>query len=446
MIFAHPNGNGQPLPPIPCPGHMSEHTSSYYSATANQEPIHPALTHDVHADVCVVGGGISGCSTALHLAERGYRVVLLEGQRIGWGASGRSGGQAIAGYACSQQLLEQQVGAADARRLWDMSVQALDLLREQVRRHAIDCDLHWGHLHVAVKPRQRDELLRDMQLLQDRYGYSQLEFLEHDGVESLLATRRYCAGVLDRGSGHLHPLNYTLGLAAAAQAAGASLHEHTQVMSLDLADPATLVTASGGRVRARHVALCCNAYLEGLVPSLRARIMPVATYIIATQTLGEQRMRQLLRENIAVADINFVIDYFRRSQDARLLFGGRVSYSGHDPFDTARATRRRMLQVFPQLADLKIEHAWGGFVGITLNRAPNFGRLAPHVYYLQGFSGHGIALSGLAGLLVAEAIAGQAERFDIFARLKHRSFPGGQLLRTPALMLAMLWYRLRDLL
>lgn len=424
---------------------MPDYVSSYYAATANQGPACSPLVGDVEADVCVVGGGISGCSTALHLAQRGYRVVLLEGHRIGWGASGRSGGQAIAGYACGQHVLEQQLGEQDARRLWDMSVEALVLLREQVRRHAIDCDLQWGHVHVAVKPRQRDELQQEMRTLRDRYGYSQLEFLERDGVEALLATQRYCAGVLDRGSGHLHPLNYTLGLATAAQAAGASLHEHTQVLSLDLADPATLVTA-GGRVRARHVALCCNAYLGGLVPALQARIMPVATYIIATQTLGEERMRQLLRENIAVADINFVLDYFRRSQDARLLFGGRVSYSGHDPFDTARATRKRMLQVFPQLADLRIDHAWGGFVDITLNRAPDFGRLAPHVYYLQGFSGHGIALTGLAGRLVAEAIAGQAERFDVFTRLQHRRFPGGQLLRTPALMLAMLWYRLRDLL
>ncbi|AMN46071.1 gamma-glutamylputrescine oxidase [Steroidobacter denitrificans] len=422
-----------------------DHVSSYYAATANPGPAHPPLGDDIEVDVCVVGGGISGCSTALHLAERGYRVALLEGHRIGWGASGRSGGQAIAGYACGQQVLEQQMDEQDARRLWDMSLEALDLLREQVRRHAIDCDLQWGHLHVAVKPRQRDELQQDMRTLQDRYGYSQLEFLERSGVEALLATQRYCAGVLDRGSGHLHPLNYTLGLAAAAQAAGARLHEHTQVVSLDLADPATLVT-TGGRVRARQVALCCNAYLDGLVPALRARIMPVATYIIATQTLGEERMRQLLRENIAVADINFVLDYFRRSQDDRLLFGGRVSYSGHDPFDTARATRKRMLQVFPQLADLRIEHAWGGFVDITLNRAPDFGRLAPHIYYLQGFSGHGIALTGLAGRLIAEAIAGQAERFDVFSRLRHRRFPGGRLLRTPALMLAMLWYRLRDLL
>jgi len=424
---------------------MSDYVSSYYAATANQGPVCPPLASDVEADVCVVGGGISGCSAALHLAQRGYRVVLLEGHRIGWGASGRSGGQAIAGYACGQHVLEQQVGEQDARRLWDMSVEALDLLREQVRRHAIDCDLQWGHLHVAVKSRQRDELQQDMQALQRRYAYSQLEFLERDGVEALLATERYCAGLFDRGSGHLHPLNYTLGLAAAAQAAGASLHEHTQVVSLDLSDPATLVTA-GGRVKARHVALCCNAYLDGLVPALRARIMPVATYIIATQPLGEERMRQLLQKNIAVADINFVLDYFRRSQDARLLFGGRVSYSGHDPFDTARATRKRMLQVFPQLADLRIEYAWGGFVDITLNRAPDFGRLAPHVYYLQGFSGHGIALTGLAGRLVAESIAGQAERFDVFTRLEHQRFPGGRLLRTPALMLAMLWYRLRDLL
>lgn len=424
---------------------LSDHIDSYYAASAHPAPEHPPLAGDTDADVCVVGGGISGCSTALHLAERGYKVVLLEGHRLGWGASGRSGGQAIVGYACGQRTLRQQIGEQDALRLWNMSVEALALLRERVRRHAIDCDLHWGHLHVALKARQRKELEQDMHELQDRYGYSQLQLLERDGIEALLATHRYCAGLYDRGSGHLHPLNYTLGLAAAARAAGVCIHEHSQVVSLDLSAPATIATA-GGRVKARYVALCCNAYVGRLLPGLRSRIMPVGTYIIATQSLGEERMRQLMRENIAVADINFVLDYFRRSSDARLLFGGRVSYSGLDPFDTARATRKRMLQVFPQLSDLRIDYTWGGFVDITMNRAPDFGRLAPHVYYLQGFSGHGIALTGMAGQLVAEAIAGQAERFDVFTRLEHRRFPGGALLRTPALMLAMFWYRLRDLL
>jgi len=419
--------------------------TSYYVQSAAPAPDLPLLSGQVEADVCVIGGGIAGCSTALHLAERGYRVVLLEAQRIGFGASGRSGGQAIAGYACGQHKLEQQVGFENARRMWDISVEGLRLIRERVERHAIDCDLHWGQLHVAIKDRQRTDLLAERQDLEERYGYRQLRFLERAQVESLLATTRYCAGLYDAGSGHLHPLNYTRGLAAAARAAGVQIFENSAVTALHIADPAVVRTTQGS-VTARFVALCCNAYGDPLIPALRARIMPVGTYIIATQSLGRERIEQLMRENVGVTDSNFVLDYFRRSADHRLLFGGRVSYSGTDAFDTAQATRRRMLKVFPQLADTRIEFAWGGYVDITMSRAPDFNRLAPNVYYLQGFSGHGIALTGIAGQLVAAAIAGQAERFDVFTRLRHRTFPGGAALRMPALVLAMLWYRMRDLL
>lgn len=418
---------------------------SYYTDSAHPAPERPALGGDMEADVCVIGGGLAGLATALHLAERGYRVVLLEAERIGWGASGRSGGQAIYGYSCPMEKIVAQVGADIARRLWDISIEALDLMRERIERHSIDCDLHWGQLHVAIKPRQRDDLIAWKAEMEDDYGYDSLRFLERPDVEALLATRRYCAGLYDSRSGHLHPLNYTLGLAAAAEAAGAVLHERSAAIRIDRGEPARVHTSSGS-VRARYVAVCCNAYLDDLVPELRSRIMPVGTYIVATERLGEARISELMRENIAVSDINFVLDYFRRSEDHRLLFGGRVSYSGLDPFNTANATRTRMLNVFPQLADAKIEYAWGGYVDITMNRAPDFGRVTPNIYYLQGFSGHGIALTGIAGKLVAEAIAGQAERFDLFTKIRHHDFPGGRALRTPALVLAMLWFRLRDFL
>ncbi|MEQ1580305.1 MAG: FAD-binding oxidoreductase [Steroidobacteraceae bacterium] len=421
------------------------HVDSYYSASANAAPLSAPLSGDIDADACVVGGGIAGLSTALHLAERGYRVVLLEGHRIGWGASGRSGGQAIFGYACSQQKLAAAVGKAAARQLWDFSIEALDLLKDRVARHQIDCDLHWGQMHAAIKPRQSDELKAWQRELVDDYGYESVRFLERPEVEAMLATQRYCGALFDSRSGHLHPLNYTLGLAAAARAAGVLIHEGSHVTVIDRGDPARVVTAQGS-VHAKHVALCCNAYVDGLEPRLRSRIMPVGTYIIATEPLGESRMTQLMRDNVAVTDINFVLDYFRRSADHRLLFGGRVSYSGLDAFNTATATRKRMLAVFPQLGDVKIDHAWGGCVDITMSRAPDFGRVAPNIYYLQGFSGHGIALTGIAGKFVAEAIAGQAERFDVYTRIKHQNFPGGKWLRTPTLMLAMMYYRMQDLL
>jgi gamma-glutamylputrescine oxidase len=424
---------------------MAVAATSYYAHSSVPTRDRPALAGPVEADVCVIGGGIAGCSTALHLAERGYRVVLLEAQRIGYGASGRSGGQAIAGYACGQHKLEQQVGFENARRMWDVSVEGLQLIRDRVARHGIDCDLHWGQMHVAIKERQRADLLAEQRELENRYGYRQLRFIERAEVESVLATKRYCAGLYDAGSGHLHPLNYTLGLAAAAEAAGVQIYENSAVTGLHIADPA-VVSTDRGSVRARFVALCCNAYGEPLISALRARIMPVGTYIVATESLGQARIEDLMRQNVAVSDTNFVLDYFRRSADHRLLFGGRVSYSGVDAFDTARATQKRMLKVFPQLADVRIEFAWGGYVDITMSRAPDFNRLAPNVYYLQGFSGHGIALTGIAGQLIAEAIAGQAERFDVFTKLQHRKFPGGAALRMPALVLAMAWYRLRDLL
>jgi gamma-glutamylputrescine oxidase len=423
----------------------TEHINSYYAASANRAPTHPPLLGAVNADVCVIGGGIAGCSTALHLAERGYRVVLLEGRRIGWGASGRSGGQAIAGFASGQHKLERQVGLENARRMWEVSVEGLQLIRDRVARHAIDCDLHWGQMHVAIKARQRAALLEEQRDAAERYGYRQLRFLERAEIERLLATTRYCAGLYDSGGGHLHPLNYTLGLAAAARTAGVQIYEDSLATRLVRGDPAVVATDAGS-VSAPFVVMCCNAYATDLAPSLRDRIMPVGTYIIATESLGEERIRALMRENIAVTDVNFVLDYFRRSADHRLLFGGRVSYSGRDAFNTARATRKRMLDVFPQLTDVRIDFAWGGYVDITMSRAPDFGRLATNIYYLQGFSGHGIALTGIAGKLVADAIAGQAGRFDVFTKLQHRTFPGGPLLRTPALMLAMLWYRLRDLL
>ena len=421
-----------------------DHAASYYAATAHPAPARPPLEGDVRADVCVVGAGIAGCSAALDLAARGYRVVLLEARRVGWGASGRSGGQAIFGFGTTQKSVVAAVGVEDARRMWDVSVEALELLRRRVSDHAIDCDLNWGHLHVATKQRQLRELAQLQQELAETYGYGSPQLLDRAGVESLLATRRYCGGLFDPGSGHLHPLNYTLGLARAAEAAGVRVCESSAVTSILPGDPVRIATARG-TVSADFAVLARGGYVEGLRTAADWRVMPVGTYVVATEPLGEQRSRGLMRENYAVADVNFVLDYFRRSADHRLIFGGRVSYSGIDERDTGRATRARMIGVFPQLADVRLDHVWGGYVDITMSRAPDFGRLAPNVFYLQGFSGHGIAMAGMAGQLAAQAIAGLAERFDLFGRLPHRVFPGGRALRTPALVLGMLWYRLRDL-
>ncbi|MEO8315192.1 MAG: FAD-binding oxidoreductase [Pseudomonadota bacterium] len=418
----------------------------WYWASQPEPPLRPPLSGASVCDIGVVGGGIAGLSAALHLAQRGYRVTLLEAERIGWGASGRSGAQAIFGVAAGQDKLAALLGAADARRIWDMSIEGLALLRELIATHAIDCDYVSGQMHVAIKPRQLAELQQWEHELHEVYGYRSVRMQDRAATHRLVASGRYIGGLLDTNSGHLNPLKYVRGLAAAAERLGCTLHEGSRVLRHERRDGTLHLVTAQGDLQCRHIVFAGNAWLGGTVPSLTRRIMRVGTYIIATEALGAATAQSLLPENTAVTDVNWVLDYFRRSSDHRLLFGGRVSYSGHDAFNTAHATRLRMIKVFPQLKDARVEHAWGGYVDITMNRAPDFGRVEPDVYYLQGFSGHGIALTGLAGKLVAEAIAGSAERFDVFARIPHREFPGGPLLRTPALVLAMLYYRLRDVL
>jgi gamma-glutamylputrescine oxidase len=424
--------------------------NSYYAASARPAPVRPAVEGPLDCDVCVVGGGIAGCSAALHLAERGLSVLLLEQHRIGWGGSGRSGGQAIFGVAAGQAKLRRLVGPADARAVWDVSVEGLALLRSLIGRFGIDCDLRAGYLLAAVRPRHEHELRAELAELHETYGYASVRYLPREELRAQVATERYGGALYDTNSGHLHPLNYTLGLAAAAESLGVRIFEDTRAVSFSPTSSAATapvrIATPRGEVRARHLVLCGNVYLGATAPELARKIMAVATYIVATEPLGEARARALVANNAALADMNWVLDYFRRSADHRLLFGGRVNYSGLSSFDAPAATRTRMLRVFPQLKELRIDYAWGGDVDITLNRAPHFGRLAPNVYFLQGFSGHGMALTGIAGKLVAEAIAGTAARFDVFARIPHGNFPGGAALRRPALVLAMLYYRLKDLL
>ena len=428
---------------------LAKYPESYYAASLDLPPAAPALAGSVEADVCVVGGGLAGCSAALALAERGYRVAVVEAQRVAWGASGRNGGQALVGVACGQQKIERLLSPADARAIWDISVEGLSLLRRRIAQYAIDCDWVDGHLQVANKPRQVLELAQTQEELQ-RLGHPPTELYGKDKLAAVLATSRYLAGLYDGRGGHLHPLRYALGLARAAVQSGVVFYENTRALEFSSTPKGVRVRTdahgTAGELHCQHLLLAGNLQEGRLAPQLARKIMPVGSFIIATEPLGEARARELIRNNAAVYDLNWIVDYFRRSADHRLLFGGRVSYSGLEGFEAVPVTRARMLRVFPQLAGTRIDYHWGGLLDITMNRAPHFGRLQPNVWFLQGFCGHGLTLAGMAGVLAAEAIAGVSERLDVFARIPHRDFPGGALLRRPALVLAMLWYRLRDLL
>lgn len=423
---------------------------SYYVASAGRAMRHAPLDGDASCDVAIVGGGLAGLSAALELAARGFDVRLLEARELGGGASGRNGGQVIHGLACDPAEIEGQLGAAAARQVWDMSIEAIDLIRERCARFDIDAEWQDGFLGVACTARKARALMAGAEFAATRYGYP-MRPIEGAEVRRWVDSPRYVAAVHDPRSGHLHPLKYVLGLARAAASQGAVLHEQSPVLRLETGARPVLHTARG-RLLARQVLLAGNVYLQDLVPALETRIMPVGTYIVATEPLPASLAGQLIPSRSAVCDNNAILDYFRLSRDGRMIFGGRASYSTRTPSDLTASMRARMVEVFPQLSRVAIAHTWGGFVDVTMNRAPDFGRLpaprgqAANVYYLQGFSGHGVALTGLAGRLVAEAMAGDAGRFDTFAALRHRPFPGGRWLRTPALVAGMAYYRLKDLL
>ena len=426
--------------------------NSYYAATAQRDRSFAPLQSNLDCDVAVVGGGLAGLSAAIELADRGFSVVLLEAMQVGWGASGRNGGQVIAGLACDQSVIEGQLGLTASKLTWDMTLEAVALIGQRRERFGIACDWQAGYMSLAVDARRAEELRRWNERMQRDYGYRTRWIAPHE-MQDWIASPRFHSGIHDPAGGHLHPLKYCLGLARAAAELGVQIFEDSAVLAMQAGASARLRTARGS-VRASHVLLAGNVYLQGLAPLAERRIMPVGTYIVASDVLDEALAASLIPSRSAVCDTNHVLDYFRPTADHRLLYGGRVSYSTATPINLAASMQRRMARTFPQLKHTAIEFSWGGFVDISMNRAPDFGRLPKvgasnehrNVYYLQGFSGHGLALTGLAGKLVAEAIAGSAERFDTFAQLRHRPFPGGRLLRMPALVAGMAYYRLRDLL
>ncbi|MFV1495935.1 FAD-binding oxidoreductase [Phaeobacter sp. JH20_02] len=415
---------------------------SWYAATATPLAPFAPLTGDARADVCVVGGGYTGLSAALHLAEAGRSVILLEANRVGFGASGRNGGQLGSGQRMEQDGLENLLGAADAEKLWQLAEDAKDLVKSLITRHDIDCHLKPGIAHACFSKGEVDHEHRYVEHLQNRYGYQEITALDHDGLQAICPSPAYVGGSLDMGAAHLHPLKYALGLARAAAAAGVRICEGSEVLNIDEGKQIRLRTAAG-EVVADQLVLACNGYLGGLNRRVAARVMPINNFIAATAPLGAETARVLARD-VAVADSKFVVNYFRLSHDGRLLFGGGESYGYRFPSDIAATVRKPMVQIFPHLRDVKIDYAWGGTLAITMKRMPYLVRLAPNVLSASGYSGHGVGTATHAGQLMAQAIAGESDGFDTMARVPAPAFPGGTAMRSPLLALAMTWYALRD--
>ncbi len=419
------------------------HVDSWYAASANQAPKFPSLSGHVNADVCIVGGGYTGLSSALHLRKRGYRVVLLEANSVGWGASGRNGGHVGTGQRADQETLESMLGLDHAKALWQLGLEAVDTVVDLIEENNIQCELKTGNLHVASKAKEVPGLEEEVEHLSTVYGYDKMHFVPGTELGALTSGRGFHAGIVDTGCRHLHPLNYALGLARAAADAGAQIYESTRALSYSDGDKVT-VEAPAGSVTADFLVIGCNGYLERFAPKAAGRIMPINNYMLATEPLPEDLARRLIRDDTSMSDSLFVIDYWKLSADNRLLFGGGETYTRKFPSDIKGFVRKCMLRIYPELGDTTIEYGWGGTLAITLNRMPDFGRLAPNVFYAQGFSGHGVPTATFAGKLMAEAIGGTAERFDVMASVPSRPFPGGTLLRWPGLVAGMLFYALRD--
>ena len=422
----------------------AEHTSSYYAATANWATKNPPLDGEARADVCVIGGGFTGINIAIELVERGYSVIVLEARRIGWGASGRNGGQLIGGIT-EPYRVEKRLGAEAGQVVWKMGQECVEIVRDRILEYDIDCDLKNGFFDAALNKRQMNRLL-EWKDAQEARGYRhKLTVVEKEDMRSVVDTDAYVGGIINERDGHLHPLNLCLGEARAAEMLGVEIYEQSPVVRITRRAAPEVRTANGV-VHASYIVVACNAYLDGLVPKLNGRIFPAGSYIIATEPLAEEVATRILPQDMAICDQNNVLDYYRLSADRRLLFGGRCNYSGREPKDITKTLRPRMLKLFPELEDARIDYEWGGNIAISLNRIPHLGRIDESLYYSIGYSGHGLAPTHIAARVIAEAIAGDTARLELFEKIRHITLPGGKWFGNQVIASGMLYFRMRDIL
>ena len=419
-------------------------TSSYYFASRNSTVKFLKLEESKSCDVCVIGGGLTGLSTAIKLQEKGFKVILLEARRLGFGASGRNGGQVGVGQRKDQFYLEQKFGLSRAKQLWDIGLEATSEVFNLIKKYKIECDYTRGILDVEFRKRHVWEYQKKVEHMSKVYQYDKMTFLTKNILQERLGSEIYYGGLQDNGGAHIHPLNFVLGLAKAAKNLGVQIFEQSRVKRFHENGKVSVELENGTKVVSNFLVLGCNGYIGSLDKNISSWIMPINNYIIATEPLGEQLAKRLIRDNVAVHDSKFVVNYFRLSADKRLIFGGGESYRYKFPQSIEKKARDPMIKVFPYMKDVKIDYSWGGTLAVTQNRLPSFQRVERNIFSASGYSGHGVALATFSGQILADVISGQAEKFDIMSSLPKLKFPGGELMRWPLLVLGMTYYALKD--
>lgn len=416
--------------------------NSWYQDSVGERPQYPALDCSVQTDVAIIGGGFTGLQAAYNLARLGVSVVLIEGNRFGDGASGRNGGQLGTGQRAWPDELEAELGFERSKALFDMAENAKHYLLDFAEQHGIDIEYMPGQLNVAHKANYGSEYRRSAEIMATRYDYPHIAFMDRDETRERLGSKRYHCGVRDTGTGHIHPLKLLVGLAKVAAKAGARLCEMTPASAIRQAGGKTMIDTPRGTITADRLLIATNAYIGNLEPVTASHVMPIRSFIGATVPLD--KFPAIIPGSEAVADSRFVVRYFRKSRDGRLLFGGREAYTADSPRDISSHIRRQIAEIYPSLADIEMTHAWGGSVGITMPRKPFARDVLPGVTSLAGYSGHGVMLSNYCGKMYADTVAGNARELDVLKDLKIPAFPGGARLRKPLLFLALTWYALRD--